>query len=282
MTGAFRAEWLKITRRPAIWILAAILLGVLVLFVYLPGWWFFGHAPQGQLPAGFDVHQARAEFYPALLIPHFLSGMVSLGGAACLALGVLSLGSDFAWGSLHTITSLPPSRLAALAGRLLALAAAIFVLNLMLWVGAAALSWLLASIDGQVLSWPPSDRLAAAIGTTWLIFAMWCGLGVFLASAFRQPIVPIAIGLIYMLVIEGLVFNVLGSFATGVFTNVEKLLPGPNAGALTQAFGHGYIPAGFTAPAPLVGAAEATAVVSAYTFLFCVATAYFITRRDVT
>jgi ABC-2 type transport system permease protein len=282
MIRAFRAEWLKTTRRPATWIVAASLLGILVLFVYLPGWWFFSHAPAGQLPTGFDVRQARAEFYPPLLIPHFLAGMVGVGGAASLVLGVLSLGSDYAWGSMHTITALPPSRTAALAGRLGALALLLLLLTLMLWVCGAGLSWLLASIDAQPVRWPRPDALIAAVASTWLIFAMWCGLGLLLASAFRQPIVPIAAGLIYMLVIEGLVLNVLGGVGFDVVHDVERLLPGPNAGALTQAFGHGYVPAGIAVPSPLAGAVQATAVVLAYVVAFCAGTAYFVARRDVT
>jgi ABC-2 type transport system permease protein len=281
MIGALRAEWLKITRRPATWTLAAILLAVLVL-VYLPGWWFFNHAPGGKLPGGYDANQALAEFYPGLLMPHFLSGMAGLGGAACLALGVLSLGSDYGWGSIHTLTSLPPSRLASLAGRLLALAAVILALDLLLWAAAAGLSAALAGVDGQPIRWPALGQWSAAIASTWLIYAMWCALGIALAAAFRQAVVPIALGLIYMLIVEGLVLNVLASTGSAAVRNFEKVLPGPNASALVDAFGHGYVPPGVVATGPLVGAPEAAVVLSVYLAFFGVVSAYFLTRRDVT
>lgn len=280
MIAAFRAEWLKLTRRPALWILVAILFGVLVLFVYLPGWWLYAHGPRGLFPAGLDLQQMRAEYYPRQLVPHFMSNMAGLAGAACLVLGVLSLGSDYAWGSMHTIMSLPPSRLAALAGRLLALAAVILALDLFLWSVAAALALTFAAIDGASLAAPPLGQLAAALATTLLVCSMWCGFGVALAAAFRQPVVPLAIGLIYMLVIEGLVLNLLGSMGNDALRDLEKLLPGPNVGALIQAFGRGYVPAGVQLPPPLVGAWQAAAAVAAYLVLFCGATAQLVRKRD--
>jgi ABC-2 type transport system permease protein len=277
---ALRAEWLKTTRRPAVWILVAILLGVLVFFVYLPGWWFFAHGPQGLLPSGTDIQQLQAEYYPGQLIPHFLSTMPGLMGAACLALGVLSLGSDYAWGTFHTITSLPPGRLASLAGRLTVLAGVIVALDLFLWAVAGALTLTFAGIDGASPAGPALTQLIAAMATTWLICAMWCSLGVVLAAAFRQPVVPLAIGLLYMLVIEGLVLNLLGSVGSEGIRELEKFLPGPNAGALVLAFGHGYVPAGVQVPTALVGAWQGVAAVAAYLLLFCGGSAYFVRRRD--
>jgi ABC-2 type transport system permease protein len=280
LIAAFRAEWLKTTRRPAVWILLGILLGVLVFFVYLPGWWFFAHGPQGLLPAGTDVQQLKAEYYPRLMVPHFLSTMPGLMGAACLALGVLSLGSDYGWGTFHTITSLPPGRLASLAGRLTVLAVVILALDLVLWAAAGAVALTFAGIDGASPTGPPLQQLIAAIATTWLVCSMWCSLGVVLAAAFRQPVVPLAVGLLYMLVIEGLVFNLLGSMGGEGIRDLEKLLPGPNAGALVQAFGHGYVPAGLQVPTALVAAWQAAAALAAYLMLFCTATAYLLRRQD--
>ena len=282
MIEAFRAEWLKTTRRPAVWILLGILLGVLVFFVYLPGWWFFAHGPHDLLPAGTDVQQLKAEYYPRLIVPHFLSTMPALMGAACLALGVLSLGSDHAWGTIHIITSLPPGRLASLGGRLTVLSAVILALDLFLWAVAGAVALTLAGIDGASLAGPPPQQLLAAIATTWLICSMWCSFGVLLAAAFRQSVVPLAVGLLYMLVIEGLVLNVLGGMGGEAVRDLEKLLPGPNAGALVQAFGHGYVPAGAQVPTALVAAWQAVAAVAAYLLLFCTGTAYFVRCRDLT
>lgn len=282
MKGALRAEWLKTTRRPAVWVLLAILLGVLAFFVYLPGWWFFAHGPHGLLPAGTDVEQLIAEYYPRQMIPHFLSTMPSLMGAACLTLGVLSLGSDYAWGTLHTITSLPPGRVASLAGRLTVLAGVIMALNLFLWAGAAALAWTFAAIDGASLAGPPLQQLVAAIASTWLVCSMWCSFGVVLAAAFRQPAVPLAIGLLYLLVVEGLVLNLLGSMGGEEIRDLQRLLPGPNAGALVQAFGHAYLPPGVQVPTPLVAAWQAVATVATYLLLFCSGTAYLMRRQDLT
>lgn len=280
MIETFRAEWLKTTRRPALWILLGILLSVLVFFVYLPGWWFFAHGPHGLLPAGTDVQQLKAEYYPRLIVPHFLSTMPSLMGAACLSLGVLSLGSDYAWGTIHTITSLPPGRLVSLAGRLTVLAAVVLGLDVFLWVVAWAVAMTLAGIDQASATGPPLQQMIAAVATTWLIGSMWCSFGVMLAAAFRQSVVPLAVGLLYLLVIEGLVFNLLGSMGGDLVRELEKLLPGPNAGALIGAFGHGYVPAGVQVPTALVGPWHAAEAVAAYLLLFCTVTAYLVRRRD--
>lgn len=282
MIAAFRAEWLKLSKRPAVWSLAGAVFGVLVLFVYMPGWLLFAHGPHGMLPAGVDVKELAAGYYPRELIPHFLSNVPALLGAACLALGALTLGSEYAWGSIHTVASLPPGRLTTLAGRLVALALIVLVLNLLLWSVAAGLATAFAVIDGASVTEPPTGRLAAAIATTWLISSMWCGLGVMLAAIFRQSVVALAVGLIYMLVVEGLVLNLLGSTAGDMVRGLERFLPGPNAGALVQAFGHGYMPAGMQAPAPLAGPMEATAALAVYLLMFCLATAYFLRTRDLT
>lgn len=282
MIAAFRGEWLKLVKRPALWILGAILLGVLVFFVYLPGWWIFAHGPHGALPATIDLPQLKAAYYPGGLIPQFLGDMSGLLGAACFALGVLDLGSDFGWGSIHTLSSLPPSRLASLGGRLGALALAVLCLNLVLWSVAAALATTFAEIDGVAVALPPPGLLAAAVGTSWLISSMWCAFGVMLAAAFRQPVVPLAVGLIYMLVVEGLVLNLLGSTGSDTIRGLEKVVPGPNAGALVQAFGHGYVPAAVQLPATLVGTGEAVTALVLYLFAFCAAAALLLRGRDLT
>lgn len=280
MIPAFRGEWLKLIKRPAVWILAGVLCGVLVLFVYAPGWWFFAHGPHDMLPANADVKQLAAGYYPRELIPHFLSNVPALLDAACFALGALSLGGEYAWGSIHTVASLPPGRLASLAGRLLALAVILFGLNVLLWSLAAGLAAAFATIDGAPIAGAPLGQLISAVAATWLISSMWCGLGVMLAAMLRQTVVALAVGLIYMLVVEGLVLNLLAGTGNNMIRGLERFLPGPNAGALLQAFGHDYLPAGLHAQTALVGPAEAVVAVAVYLALFCGTSAYLLRTRD--
>ena len=94
--------------------------------------------------------------------------------------------------------------------------------------------------------------------------------------------VLLAIGLAYLLVVESLVFGVLGQVGGTVLQTVEKFLPGPNASALIQSFGSATPQAVRGAPPPIAGAGEATLVLFLYVFAALVVSATLLRTRDVT
>jgi ABC-2 type transport system permease protein len=252
---------------------------VLVLLTYLVTYLVLRNPPRGVFAQGASVEQLRRTLYPAEYLHTVVATTPTLGGAIALILGVLSMGSEYGWGTVKTMLTQRPGRLSVLAGKLLALAVALLVLAVLLLACGAASSAALAAIDGRAAAWPGALDTLKALGAAWLVMAVWTALGVLLAVLFRQSALAIGIGLVYMLVVEGLVFQLLGQ-AEGL-RDVLKAFPGSNAASLAAAF-----PTQAARPAaaqrPVVDAGQATLVLAAYGLAFVAAAAALFRGRDVT
>jgi ABC-type transport system involved in multi-copper enzyme maturation permease subunit len=282
MTGIIAAEVLKLRKRPAVWILGAILLLYLVLLAYLAPWFFLSHLPRGPgLPRGLSLDQIKSFYHPSAMPRLVVQVTAQVGGPICLILGVLSCGSEYGWGTLVVVFVQRFSRLATFAGRLLALALVVLALDVAAYALAGVTSVGLALVDGKPIVGPPAFELAKAIAATWLILSAWCGLGLTLSVAFRQSALAIGVGLVYMLVIEGILLGILGLVGGELVRDVQRLLPGPNAGALAGYFGTGSFVQGAPAQTPLVGAGQASGVLALYLLAFCLVSAAIIRNRDV-
>jgi len=99
--ASFGAEWLKLRKRPAVWVLAAVLISLTVVLGYLVLLLFLATMPRNAtLGPRVTAEALRQTLYPA----HFLQSTLSnfsgggLAGAMALILGVLVYGSEFGWG----------------------------------------------------------------------------------------------------------------------------------------------------------------------------------------
>ena len=168
-----------------------------------------------------------SDLFKALYPPNFhrvaLSSVNGLGAAIAIILGVLAQGSEYGWGTLKTVLTQKPGRLAVFAGKWVALALVALLLAILIMLAAAITSAVLASIDGQAISWPDAFVLVKATAALWLILVVWTALGVMLAVIFQQSALAMGIGLVYGFVIEGLVFGIFGSNPT--LQNIEKGFP---------------------------------------------------------
>jgi hypothetical protein len=126
------------------------------------------------------------------------------------------------------------------------------------------------------------SQVVAGLATTWLIWSWYAAFGGFLAYLFKQSALAIGLGLAYLLVVESLVFGILGQVGGTVARNVEKFFPGPNASGLIQSFGSATPAASQGTPEPIAGAGQATIVVSLYLLSTLVAGALLLRKRDVT
>ena len=282
MIGSFRAEWLKMRKRPAVWVLFSVLLVALVLLGYVLSWFIFTHPPQGfaqGLPAGAKPSDFKVVLYPQHVIQNALSGGAQIGGAICLILGVLMAGSEFGWGTYKTVFTQRPSRLVTWVAKIVVLGVLMLILTLLFFLVAAASAAFFGAIDGVQSSWPSLTDFAKAAGAAWLIFAMWASMGLFLAVIFKQSALAVGLGLVYLLIIEGIISAVVGSSKSLNF--IIKPLPGPNANALVQSFGQARFgrPAN---PEPLVSAGQASIVLAVYCVVFLVVAGFLLQRRDVT
>lgn len=125
--------------------------------------------------------------------------------------------------------------------------------------------------------WPGVLDVVKGLLAAWLIMAVWAALGAVLAELFRQSALAIGLGLIYAILFEGILFNLLRSF-TWVQT-LQKAFPGANGTALVQSFGSAI--RSTAVPQPLVGATQAVLVLAAYLVVFVAVATILVRQRDV-
>src|SRR2546428_422741 len=211
MIASFKAEWRKLTRRPAVFVLAGILLAALVLFGYVFQWIQYTFPSKNfHNDLGLTVDQLKVALYPINFVKNALAGVAILGSILALVLGALAVGSEFGWGTVKTIYTQRPSRLQALLGQMGAVSVIVAILVVAFYGLAALCSWAVVAIDGKPVVWPAAIDILKALGATWLIFECWTLFGMALAFLFRQSAMAIGLGLAYVLAIEGILFRALG------------------------------------------------------------------------
>lgn len=279
MTGVFAAEWLKLRKRPAAWVIGLIWLALVFLLGYLLPYALLRSVPHrhGGSP-GVDRGALVAPLLPRNILHELLPPFANLGGALVLILAVVTMGSEYGWGTLKTILTQRPGRLTVLIGRLLALALALALLVALTFVAGGVGSLLVAVLEHERVEWPPLPDILRGIGALLLIFATWAAIGLGLAVLLRGTSLAIGLGLVYALVIENLIraFSGLGS----IVRTVSTTLPGVNANALANAFASssGGFRASVESP---VGVGQAILALSTYIVVFVVLVAFILLRRDV-
>lgn len=280
MTGALRSEWLKLWKRPAVWILLAILFALLVLLQYVLGWLSTRSiSPNVNLGPGVTKADLLRAYHPQNFHRQLLPVSSTLGEVLALILGVLAVGSEYGWGTLKTMLTQGPGRLTALAGKLAVIAILLVVYVLICAAGAAATSAVLGLVDGAALQWPAAIDILKALLASWLMLGWGAAFGVLLALLFRQSALAIGLGLAYILVIEALVFTLLRRTHSSLLDNLQKFFPGPNATALSDSFGQAFSFRG--QPKPLVSGEEAALVLSAFVAGVILLSGLLLRRQDV-
>lgn len=270
--GSYRAEWLKLSRRPAIWILVAIFwLGVLIAGYFF--WFLYIQLLQRANPGTPPPDLGNSFLVPSALLTNVIPNVRTFGAPIGIILGTLLVGGEYSWGTLKTILTQRPGRLALLAGKFLGLA--VFVL--ILAVGALLLAYIVSLITALIIGAsgapPGALELLKGLGAAWLIMAVWATFGAVLATIFRSSALAIGIGLVYTLVVETAVSGV-AAFLTQ-FESLERALPGANGGFIAAALG------GNSAAPGAVSAEQAVAVLVTYVVVFVAISALVTRQRDV-
>ena len=195
MTRIVTAELLMIRKRASTWILLAIWTALALTFAYV--------VPYIQYTND-SGRRSLAELLPEGLVGTLLAGFPFFGGVLALMLGVLTVGSEYGWGTLKTLFTQGPGRLRVFAAKLIAVAAVLLVFVLVVYVLAAVASWAIALNEGAEVAWPSAWLLIRGIAGGWLIFAVWAALGILLAVVTRGTALATGIGILYALVVEGL------------------------------------------------------------------------------
>lgn len=278
---SFAAEWLKLRRRPAVWVLGAILVALVLVVNYVFLFLLLLTTAAGtEIAPGMTAAALKQMLYPANFIRTALSNLSGggLAGSLAMILGALTFGSEYGWGTLKTVLAQRPGRLATFAGKLVALAAVLAIYTALMFAAAAACAAAIGAYDGSFSSWPQAADVVKGVLAGWLIMGLWASLGLALSILFRQSALAIGLGLVYAIVLEVLVFGILGQLSWT--RTVQKGFPGANATALVQSFGSS-LPAA-SSPAPLVDATQAGLVLIAYVICFTAIGAALLHVRDVT
>jgi ABC-2 type transport system permease protein len=285
VAASFLAEFLKLRKRPAAWVLMLVWTTVVILFGYLFTYSFVSAPAPEDVPREQRAQQeAFSEELLSTLMPEnllenlFVNGTFAIGGAIVLILGSLASGSEYGWGTLKTVLTQRPGRLGAFSGKLLALGA-ILVLFVLVGLAAGSLgSFVVARLEDAAVDWPPLRELAKGLGVGTLIFAVWGTLGFALAVLFRGTPLAIGLGLAYALAVENAIAAL--PIESEAFENVRRIMLGENTSSVSGYFGSPS--QAFGAPEPLVEPGRAALVLTAYTVGFILLAAFFFRRRDVT
>ena len=220
-----------------------------------------------------------ATIVPSGLADQFPQGMPLFGGAIMMVLGAIIAGNGFGWGTWKTAFMQGPSRVATVLGSMTALVVLVVGIVLITFVADVGMSLAVAAAESQDVSWPALTDLLQSVGGAVLVMVMWALAGYFLGVVARGPAVSVGLGLVWALVIEGLLRGVGTSLhAVDVFTH---FLPGTAAGSLIGSI------VGVGGPDPTPGiidtlsATRAVVTMAAWLVVLPLATLWLVRRRDV-
>ncbi len=288
--AAFRAELLKLRKRPATWVLLGLLLFSVVFFDYFIPFGVYLRV-SAEVQAGVSVAaQVPLTLQLAALLPHqviraVMSTVIGNGSVIALVLGALMAGSEYGWGTSKTALASGPSRLALYAGQVSALAAALATLVPSVYLAAAAATFLVTRIEGGATTipgatdWPALAQAPAALGVAYLLLAMPAAFGLLLATLVRATAPAIGFGLAWLFVVEGTIQTF--AFASSTLGGILTVLPGANAGSLSTTFGVLGGSDATPVQGPVTGsAAHFSLVLVAYVVTFLSVGALVFRRRD--
>jgi ABC-2 type transport system permease protein len=273
MTRNVAAELLVLRKRAATWILLGIWTFLGIFFAYVIP---YALDPEGS-PGGLE------EFLPASLAGNLIAGFPFFGGVFALMLGVFALGSEYGWGTPKTLFTQRPGRLTVLAAKLIALGIVLVPFVLALFAAGAVASYVIAQIEGAPVDWPSGWLLVRAMAAGWLILAVWAALGVLLGVVTRGTSLAIGVGILYALVIDGLLSALADSVSvleplTNIFLRANGYSIATALGASTQDI-ESSGPGSFGGP--FLDSLQAVAVLAAFIVAFVALSGLLLRRRDV-
>ena len=273
MTRDVAAELLILRKRAATWILLGIWTLLGVFFAYV-------------VPYALDPEDATGgleQFLPESLAGTLIAGFPFFGGVFALMLGVFAFGSEYGWGTLKTLFTQAPGRLRVFAAKLAALAIVLVPFVLTLFAAGAVASYVIAQFEDAPAHWPSAWLLIRAMAAGWLILAAWAAVGVLLGVVTRGTSLATGIGILYALVIEGL----LSAFADTVslLEPLTEVFLRANGYSLAAALGASVDSIESSGPGsysgPLVNGLQGAAVLAVLIAGLVALTGVLLRRRDV-
>jgi ABC-2 type transport system permease protein len=279
VTRSVRAELFRLRRWPAFWVTVTAWLLLNAMFGYVFSFVTYTSGDSNFSNEGQSRADVLATIVPSGLADNLPQGMPLFGGAIMMVLGAIVAGNGYGWGTWKTAFTQGPSRAATVLGSMAALVALVAGLVLATLVSDAGMSLAVAAQESQGVTWPALTDLLQSVGAALLVMEMWALAGYFLGVVARGPAVSVGLGLVWALVIEGLLRGVGASLqAVDVFTH---FLPGTAAGSLIGSI------VGVGGPDPTPGIIDALSgsralvTVAAWMLVLPLASLWLVRRRDV-
>jgi ABC-2 type transport system permease protein len=272
------AELLVLRKRTSTWVLMGVWLLLALLFAYVLPYITLSGGGSGAFQTSLDA------LLPDSLAENLLAGFPFFGGVLALMLGVLAVGSDYGWDTLKTLFTQRPGRLHVFGAKLAAIATTLVPFVLIVFIGGATSSYLIANAENATVQWPAAADLLRAMGAGWLILSAWAAFGVLLAVLSRGTALAIGLGILYALVVEGLL-SALASQVSWLDPLVEYSLRA-NGYSLVSALGVASDSLADNGPGafsgPFVDGSQALVVLASYVAAFLLLSGAVFRRRDVT
>lgn len=280
LIASSRAEWLRLRKWPAVWVLVGTWLLLNLTFGYVFNYIAYATDSANFASEGVPPEALLADILPAAVPDIFANGMPMFGGAIVMILGALASGSGYGWGTWKTVLTQGPGRLAAFGGTLAAVAGMVLVVIAATLAVDLGASLLIAAVESQPITWPAWGELALSVGGGTLIMTMWAAAGVLIGVLTRSPAVAIGLGLVWSLVVENLLRGVSGLL--DAMSYVTDVMPGTASGSVAGALGQATQADDGGAPGvqTILDGSTAAIVVTVYIVVFTVAAAILMRRRD--
>ena len=271
------AELLVLRKRTSTWILMGVWVLLGMMFSYLLPYLTYRGGGGGV------TQTPLATMLPESLADTLLGGFPFFGGVFALMLGVLAFGSDYGGNTLKSLLTQRSGRLRVFAGKVAALAVALVPFVLAIFIAGALASYFIAGTEGAAVNWPSGWEIARALAVGWFVLATWASFGVLLAVMSRGTALAIGLGILYSLVIEGLVSSLAGQ-VSWLNSLVEYFLRA-NAYSLVTTIGVPTEALTDNGPGsffgPFVDGGQAILVLTAYITVCLLLSAVVLRRRDV-
>jgi ABC-2 type transport system permease protein len=279
LTRSARAELFRLRRWPAFWVTVTAWLLLNAMFGYIFSFVTYTSGDSNFTNEGQSRADLLATIVPSGLADQFPQGMPLFGGAIMMVLGAIVAGNGYGWGTWKTAFLQGPSRVAIVLGSMAALVVLVVRIVAATFVADAGMSLAVAAAESQDVSWPAASDLLQSLGGGLLVMLMWSLAGYFLGVVARGPAVSVGLGLVWALVIEGLLRGVGTSLqVVDAFTH---FLPGTAAGSLIGSI------VGVGGPDPTPGIIDtlsttrALVTMAAWLVLLPLASVWLVRRRDV-
>lgn len=295
LRNALAAEWIKLARRPLVWVLLVVFLVLLVanlllLFVAvaLHDGTFTGGMTRVQLLREAQIAQYRLQLQLPGVFGAVLGQVNGVGGILAIILAAASLGSEYHWGTLRLQLARQPDRGRFLAAKLIMVLLFLLLGTIVALVAGALIGAFFGFLLGTGNTFTPADggRLVLAVARALLVLLPYVSFTLACCVLGRSVLAGVGGGLLFLAVDSSLGALALLPELSGLPALLYNLVIQPNITTLVvlNSTSFGLDPAVLVRtldrdllPPPL----QATLLVTAYSLLFLGTAYYWLTRHDI-